>query len=258
MVKSHFYLKQIIKFTYAQQWRIWAVLVAVVFAFGVIFGFVVPEFSGVSRMANRVSTPELFGTLSLESSQPTLELGGVNPSNEVSTLRLQPTQPSSAELSEKSNLYTVQPGDSLWKLAEDWFGDGYRYVQIAQANSLPISTRLEVGQQLRQPTGPDILPQAWQSDGPNKIPTIIAPVVDRQLTSPVSGPMIAVADFRPYTIQPGDSLWSIAQAQRGTGSAWRKIYEDNRQRLGENPGLIYPGAQLLLPPAAQTVESLVK
>ena len=62
-----------------------------------------------------------------------------------------------------------------------------------------------------------------------------------------------------YTVQPGDNMWSIAAAhltaRAGTPSAeqtaevWRRVIELNRDRIiSGNPGLIFPGEQLLLPP----------
>jgi|GEM_PF-3405694 len=50
-----------------------------------------------------------------------------------------------------------------------------------------------------------------------------------------------------YTVQPGDSLSRIAQLMYGNGNAWPRIYEANRQTIGNNPDLIRPGQNLVIP-----------
>lgn len=56
------------------------------------------------------------------------------------------------------------------------------------------------------------------------------------------------AAVRPaqYTVQPGQSLWSIAAEVLGDGNRYREILELNPQLRGD-PGRIVPGQDLLLP-----------
>ncbi len=49
-----------------------------------------------------------------------------------------------------------------------------------------------------------------------------------------------------YTVQPGDSLWKIAEAHYGNGTKYQAIFEANRDIL-DNPDLIKPGQVLKLP-----------
>ena len=49
-----------------------------------------------------------------------------------------------------------------------------------------------------------------------------------------------------YTVQPGDSLWSIAANHLGGGYNWTELYNWNRSVVGSNPNLIYPGEVLTL------------
>ena len=49
-----------------------------------------------------------------------------------------------------------------------------------------------------------------------------------------------------YTVQKGDSLSRIAKRELGDYSAWREIYEANRDRIS-NPNRLYPGMTLSLP-----------
>ncbi|MGW1292814.1 transglycosylase family protein [Streptomyces sp. NPDC002533] len=46
-----------------------------------------------------------------------------------------------------------------------------------------------------------------------------------------------------YTVQPGDNLWAIANAQELPGG-WTGLYETNRDLLGSDPDLILPGQSL--------------
>ena len=61
-----------------------------------------------------------------------------------------------------------------------------------------------------------------------------------------------------YVVEPGDSLWRIAaSALRSNGNGepssadvarfWPAIYTANRTLIGDNPNLIFPGQQLLIP-----------
>lgn len=61
------------------------------------------------------------------------------------------------------------------------------------------------------------------------------------------------ADGRSYTVQrrrPADCLSCIARRRSIYGNArlWRRIYQANRETIGENPNLILPGQVLSIPP----------
>lgn len=49
---------------------------------------------------------------------------------------------------------------------------------------------------------------------------------------------------RTYTVVAGDSLSKIADAHSLSG--WKKLYEDNRQVIGDEPSLIHPGLKLTI------------
>lgn len=51
---------------------------------------------------------------------------------------------------------------------------------------------------------------------------------------------------KTYTVQPGDSLWSIARKLLGNGSRYMEIYNLNRDKIS-NPNLIYDGRVLVIP-----------
>jgi LysM repeat protein len=51
---------------------------------------------------------------------------------------------------------------------------------------------------------------------------------------------------RSYTVQPGDTLSSIAQRFYGNTADWQWLYQANRSVI-QNPNLIYPGQVLNVP-----------
>lgn len=53
---------------------------------------------------------------------------------------------------------------------------------------------------------------------------------------------------RSYTIEKGDTLSKIAKEQLGHASAWKQIFEANRDVL-DDPDRIFPGQVIKLPPA---------
>jgi nucleoid-associated protein YgaU len=56
-----------------------------------------------------------------------------------------------------------------------------------------------------------------------------------------------VATGSSYTVVEGDWLAKIAQRHYGDWHKWTLIYAANRDVIGSNPNLIYPGQVLTLP-----------
>lgn len=50
-----------------------------------------------------------------------------------------------------------------------------------------------------------------------------------------------------YTVVKGDCLWNIAKKYYGDGSKYTVIYNENKDVVGGNPNLIYPGQVLTIP-----------
>jgi LysM repeat protein len=59
-----------------------------------------------------------------------------------------------AEPATEEQTYTVQPGDSLWIIAQKVYGNGAKYPLIAQANDITTTTRLRTGMVLKIPGAP--------------------------------------------------------------------------------------------------------
>ena len=52
-----------------------------------------------------------------------------------------------------------------------------------------------------------------------------------------------------YVVQPGDTLWSMAQRYYGSGFEWTRIYNANQSKI-RDPNEIYVGQKLTIPEAA--------
>lgn len=119
--------------------------------------------------------------------------------------------------------YLVQANDSLWKIAENNYGSGYNWVDIAEENGVITTDLITVGQELT-------LPRVTVREPLNAIKED----VPQELSLPGS----------EYTIQKGDNLWRIAVRAYGDGYRWVEIAEANDLA---NPDLIHSGNILNLP-----------
>lgn len=139
--------------------------------------------------------------------------------------------------------HTVQPGETLWSIAEQHLGDGAQYKKIADLNY-----------QHRQPDGSKLTNNHWiQAGWQLKVPVPDKPTADQD--SPAE-------DESSYTVKPGDTLWELADDKLGDGDRYGKIVQASRNleqpggaRLTD-PDEIRPGWHLQIP--AQDVDSDAK
>lgn len=134
--------------------------------------------------------------------------------------------------------YVVQPGDSLWKIAEAKFDSGFVWVDLARANNIPAANagQLEVGQEL-------VLPALGAAEG--------------TVTTRTGGETRG----QNYTVEKGDTLWEIAREFYGSGHNWVRIYDhpsnDVTMYTAVTTGRTYPrievGQELVIPAMGQGV-----
>ncbi|WP_454860646.1 LysM peptidoglycan-binding domain-containing protein [Promicromonospora soli] len=152
-----------------------------------------------------------------------------------------------------SATYTVQPGDSLWRIAEQTLGDGARFKQIADlnygvpqadGNALDAGHWIEPGWVLRLPveaSGASVeTDDTADDDG----------TVDVQNRG-------AAPESAEVVVEPGDTLWGIAEEELGDGTKYPEVFEASRatEQPGgahlTDPDLIYPGWTVTVPGAGE-------
>jgi len=66
--------------------------------------------------------------------------------------------------------------------------------------------------------------------------------------SPSPSPSPVAGGGESYTIAEGDTLATVASRFYGDPNEWRRIYDANRQVIGENPDAVRIGTVLRIPP----------
>ena len=123
--------------------------------------------------------------------------------------------------------YTVGRGDTLWKIAEKFYGDGSYWQKIFAENAAVIGSdpnRIYVGQILT----------IYLNQGDGSVMTAM----------PAEGMEGIEGNY--YIVQEGDTLWKIALKIYNRGWRWRRIYEANVNSIPD-PQNIYVGQVLLIP-----------
>lgn len=160
--------------------------------------------------------------------------------------------------------YMVEAGDSLWSIAESFYGCGYNYVDLAAANGLAQEAWLEVGMKLELPKVTSRCVAGENQKEEIRSQKKDGASLDSSTTvgMTITGSEMSIVDRQPqastYEIQPGDSLWSIALEQTGNPYNWPKIYHYNRSVLGKNPDLIYPETEIVILKPLYPPDSLIK
>ena len=117
-------------------------------------------------------------------------------------------------------IYTVKEGEDLWHIAQNIYGSGYNWVDLAQGNNLTNPSIITVGAKLT-------------------IPNVKA-------KTPTSDEVMQANSIKgtSYTVASGDYLWNIALRAYGDGFKWVEIAKANNLA---NPNLVHPGNVLKLP-----------
>jgi LysM repeat protein len=120
----------------------------------------------------------------------------------------------------------------------------------AQTSALPAG-----GMQPAAATSPAALARAAST--PNASPAAVAKASPTPKESATATPVEPAATPRPtdppppeartVTVQPGDTLPSIAQQVYGDANQWTTIYNANREAIGNNPNIIKAGTELTIP-----------
>lgn len=132
-----------------------------------------------------------------------------------------------AETPPATTPYTTRTNDSLWKIAETHLGSGSRFTEIVDLN-------------------PGVFP-----DGPGFLTA--GTVLQLPAINPLSTDEATLAEPDTYVVEPGDTLWDIADEELGDPTRYDEIFDasqhteqPNGQHLTD-PDLILPGWQLTIP-----------
>jgi nucleoid-associated protein YgaU len=124
--------------------------------------------------------------------------------------------PRIADPPKQDTCYIVQAGDTLSDIAQRAYTDG----------SQPYWTAIYLVNQYEIGNDPNVI----HPGEPLYIPPIHSPP--------------DACHF--YIVQAGDTLSGIAQQASGDGSRWPAIYDDNKNVIGSDPNLIFPGQILFI------------
>ena len=118
--------------------------------------------------------------------------------------------------------YVVMANDSLWKIAESKYNDGFVWTEIAKINNINKPYQLEVGQKL------------------------VLPKLDKKEVIVVNQNKNTTISVGEYKVVKNDSLWNIALRAYGDGYQWTKIWQENKSKLID-PNQLEIGMTLVVP-----------
>lgn len=155
-------------------------------------------------------------------------------------------------------IHTVERGESLWSIAVDYYGDGYKWTEIRDANDLSNSDDVKVGQEIIVPEIETESPIAQASSTPtvqtatpeassiaSATPqSTIKPIATPDTQKPSDEASAGQIQGDSYTVVHGDTLWDIAQRAYGDPYKWTEIASANHL---VNPNLIHAGNHFVIP-----------
>lgn len=123
--------------------------------------------------------------------------------------------------------HKVEKGETLWVIAERYYGSGYNISDIVSANNLKSPDDIEVGQELTIP----------ESSAKKQ-------TVESTATSSMTPGQTITGDT--YVVKGSESLWDIAVRAYGDGYQWTKIYDANKGKIGRNPNKLWKDLELTI------------
>ncbi len=166
------------------------------------------------------------GLMNGQTPVPAAQLDQAPATLKMSAQRPENRPPSSAN-NGRFRSYTIQPGDTLWAIAQSELGDGFRHTELADLNKDRIGPagELRVGASIR-------IPDPAPSEPPASIPATIAKTKAPARNTPAKTAP-APKPMTTYTVKPGDTLGEIAYKQLGSSKRLREILDANRDQLDD-------------------------
>lgn len=148
---------------------------------------------------------------------------------DITTGKITDTSATTQQEETAEGIYTVKAGDSLWSIAQNQLGDGHKWVEIAQENSITNPGMIEVGQKLKITSTIEAVKTVDERETTEQ-------KIDTSTPNSILG--------ATYTVEHGDTLWTIAVRAYGDGYKWVEIARENNLT---NPNVIHSGNILTLP-----------
>lgn len=114
--------------------------------------------------------------------------------------------------------HVIQSGDTLWSIAEKYYGTGFDWHQIAAANPQVSPTNLTIGEKLTIPN--------------SNLKAASEVTTEAKITG------------NSYTVVHGDTLWDIALRAYGDPYRWLDLARTNHLA---NPSIIHSGNVFTIP-----------
>ncbi len=138
--------------------------------------------------------------------------------------------------------HMVTSGEDLWNISEKYYGSGYNWVDIAQANDLVNPNVITAGQELKLPK----VPARILGSSPSPEPTT-EPEVELVMENE--------SNNQKHKVQKGDNLWKIAEKYYESGYNWVDIANANNLK---NPGVLTENQELTLPEVAKRTKTVLE
>ena len=184
-----------------------------------------------------------FGTVKLLINRPTPAIDDHAVS--ISNITPVPTEEQAGELylpdapkgiGEKT--YIVSENESLWQIAEKVYNNGYKWVEIAQANNISDPSIIFKGDKLKLPQLASASTEVKKDVKPNHETDSKSENKDVQTSQKTE------IKGDTYKIKAGDDLWDIAERAYNDGYKWVEIAQENNI---SDPNLIHVDNVLKLP-----------
>jgi len=136
-------------------------------------------------------------------------------------------------------IHYVGEGESLWVIAQRYYGNGDYWRSIARANPKAVKPdgNVRVGVRLVIPN------KAGLADQSGRLAEKTAVKKSNRSSDRARG---SAGSPRSYTVVPNDSLWVIAEKMLGDPNRWEEIFEANRKQL-KHPEALQAGQRLKIP-----------
>ena len=128
--------------------------------------------------------------------------------------------------------YTIQPGDTLWKLAVKYFGDGNQWRKILEDNKATVTdpNKIYAGQVIII----NVTANGTETVGASGTTSVAAVTNDAEIVDGI------------YMVKAGDTMWKISKKVYGTGIFWRRIFNANKETI-KDASRIYVGQTIKIP-----------